>query len=155
MVSLDNLNSPEVRKRAKYDPEIKKQIHKIRLEHLDNYNLRNYLKLFYFYHKKLMDAFKRKESQKLLSLMTDLLEWAYGTRETWVLIELILLFAVVLENLQDYDMAAFLYNQVRIIANYSKRALDIYKVKAYLGLAEVCIQLSKFENAIKLLKKCL
>jgi len=46
-----------------------------------------------------MECFKKKENEKMMVLMTDLLEWTYNTKETWILIEMLYLFAIILENL--------------------------------------------------------
>jgi hypothetical protein len=72
--------------------------------------MRNFLKLVAFYQRKFQEAFRRKDSDRVLSLMTDVLEWTFSTRETWVLVEVLLLFAVILENMQNYDLSSFFFS---------------------------------------------
>ena len=80
------------------------------MDQVENNNIRNFLKLFAYYQKKIYDAFKKKDNERMLTLMTDILEWTYCTKETWALIEMLYLFAIILENMQNYDLAGFFYN---------------------------------------------
>lgn len=60
-----------------------------------------------------------------------------------------------MEYMANHDLAVYFYNQTRILSNYAKGSLDMYKMNSLIGLANCSIYLELYEYAVLFLKKAL
>lgn len=66
VVTIENIKSPEIQKRMKFDKEVKNQVIKLRVQHLEDPVIRKFMVLLLLRQPSLMEAFRKPH--KLIEL---------------------------------------------------------------------------------------
>ncbi|CAD8139232.1 unnamed protein product [Paramecium octaurelia] len=155
IVTQENIDSNEVKRRMKFDPQVKQQVIYFKILNISNIGLKNYLFYLYKQQKHLMDLVKSKVETQLIDFSQQILTFSIGTLSPIALIETLTFAASMLELTSQLDWAIFYHNQTRIMANYAKQTMDKYKMKSLIGLGNCSIKMQQYEIGIKFFKKCL
>ncbi|CAD8133127.1 unnamed protein product [Paramecium octaurelia] len=155
IVTQENMDSYEVKRRMKFDPQIKQQVIYFKILNISNIGLKNYLFYLYKQQKCLIDLVKSKAETQLIDFSQQILTFSIGTLSPIALIETLSFSASMLESTSQLDWAIFYHNQTRIMANYAKQTMDKYKMKSLIGLGNCSIKMQQYEIGIKFFKKCL
>ncbi|CAD8118508.1 unnamed protein product [Paramecium sonneborni] len=155
VVTSENLQTQEIKKRMKFDPSIRQQVSILKIKILKNLPLKKFLLFLVGKEKILFDLLRLKYMPQAIEIMQSIIEKAIGTKNIIVFIEILQFIAETLENSNQIDLAIHFYNQIRIGCTYSKQTLDLYKMKSLVGLASCCMEFQCYEYGVKFLKKCL
>ncbi|CAD8061200.1 unnamed protein product [Paramecium sonneborni] len=155
VVTQDNIDSNEVKKRMKFDPQVKQQVIYFKILNISNIGLKNYLLYLYKQQKHLIELVKSKAESQLIDFSQQILTFSIGTLSSIALIETLSFAASMLELTSQLDWAIFYHNQTRIMANHAKQTMDKYKMKSLIGLGNCSIKMQQYEIGIKFFKKCL
>ncbi|CAD8175338.1 unnamed protein product [Paramecium octaurelia] len=155
VVTSDNMQTVEVKRKMKYDPAIRQQVFLLKIKAIKNPLLQKFLRFLLSKEKQLIDLIKFKSTQQIIDLVQDFIEMAIGTQISQVVVEMLLFCSQVLENCGLIELSIHLYNQTRLLCNHSKQQYDIQKMKAFIGLSNCAVTYESYEIAIKFLKKCI
>ncbi|KAM3139251.1 hypothetical protein pb186bvf_008661 [Paramecium bursaria] len=154
-VTFDNMNSIEVQKRARFDKDVRAQVQTLRIMSLKDEFVRTFLVILTSRERSFLEGCKQKQQDKVLDDLQDFTEIAYGTQSSLILAKVLLFSGRVMEYMANHDLAVYFYNQTRILSNYAKGSLDMYKMNSLIGLANCSIYLELYEYAVLFLKKAL
>ncbi|CAD8056176.1 unnamed protein product [Paramecium primaurelia] len=155
VVTSDNLQTTEVKRKMKYDPAIRQQVFILKIKAIKNPLLQKFLRFLLSKEKQFIDLIKYKQNQQTIDLVQDFIEMAIGTQISLVVVEVLLFCSQALENCGLIELSIHLYNQTRLLCNHSKQQYDIQKMKAFIGLSNCAVTYESYEIAIKFLKKCI
>ncbi|CAD8124085.1 unnamed protein product [Paramecium sonneborni] len=155
VVTSENMQTQEVKRRMKFDPQIRQQVSILKIKILKNQPLKKFLLFLVGKEKILFELLRLKYMPQAIDIMQSVIEMALGTNNIIVFTEILLFIAETLENFNQIDLAIHFYNQIRIGCTYAKQTLDLYKMKSLVGLANCCMEFQCYECGVKFLKKCL